>query len=385
MKRATAVIGAAFGDEGKGLMTDFLTSQGGPDTVVVRFNGGAQAGHTVVTPDGRRHVFHHFGAGAFNYAATYLSEYFIVNPMLWAKEHTELLMLGLTPGLFIHPHAVVTTPYDMILNQEIERHRGNGRHGSCGVGINETITRCSYGHWRTEAGYMGTTPFKERCDGIRGMYVPLRLRELDIPLSPLVKDLLASQELLGAFLDDCFSLRKAYGVATPDWFANSTMHKHVVFEGAQGLLLDEQHHFFPHVTRSRTGLTNVMSLAQQRGVTDLHVIYVLRTYMTRHGAGPFPSEWISPGPRFEDRTNVDHDFQGSLRFGWLDTDLIRKAIDADLAGAARRDIKVHASLAITHLDQHGTSETPREIRQEIGLPLYSVSTGPTRNDVENIF
>ena len=79
MKQASVVIGANFGDEGKGLMTDFLSE---PEGVVVRFNGGAQAGHTVTEPGGTRHVFHHYGAGAFKGASTFLSRHFVSNPLL---------------------------------------------------------------------------------------------------------------------------------------------------------------------------------------------------------------------------------------------------------------------------------------------------------------
>lgn len=80
MGSAIAVIGAGFGDEGKGLMTDYCC-QRPKYTTVVRFNGGAQAGHTVVTPDGRRHVFSHFGSGTLRGAATFLSRFFICNPI----------------------------------------------------------------------------------------------------------------------------------------------------------------------------------------------------------------------------------------------------------------------------------------------------------------
>ncbi len=78
--RCRAVIGANFGDEGKGLITDYLAQTGGD--VVVRFNGGAQAGHTVVTPEGRRHVFSHFGSGSFAELPTFFSQHTIVNPIL---------------------------------------------------------------------------------------------------------------------------------------------------------------------------------------------------------------------------------------------------------------------------------------------------------------
>ncbi len=63
-KTAQVVIGAQFGDEGKGKISDYYAAAFGTDGIVARFNGGAQAGHTVVTPDGLRHVFGHIGSGA---------------------------------------------------------------------------------------------------------------------------------------------------------------------------------------------------------------------------------------------------------------------------------------------------------------------------------
>src|SRR4051812_30640034 len=87
--RVSAVIGANYGDEGKGLVTDYLAEEG-EGAVVVRFNGGAQAGHTVVTPEGKRHVFHHFGSGTFRKARTHLSRFFISNPALFRPEFEAL-------------------------------------------------------------------------------------------------------------------------------------------------------------------------------------------------------------------------------------------------------------------------------------------------------
>ena len=85
MKKAYAVIGANFGDEGKGLMTDYFCRTN-DNPIDIRINGGAQAGHTVCTPEGERHIFSHIGAGYFAGADTYLSEFFIANPMLFVKE-----------------------------------------------------------------------------------------------------------------------------------------------------------------------------------------------------------------------------------------------------------------------------------------------------------
>ena len=75
----TAIIGANYGDEGKGLLTDYYAAKS-KHSVVVRFNGGPQAGHTVVTPEGKRHVFSHYGSGTLAGAQTFLSKHF--NQML---------------------------------------------------------------------------------------------------------------------------------------------------------------------------------------------------------------------------------------------------------------------------------------------------------------
>ena len=92
MKKAYAVIGANFGDEGKGLMTD-LFCRTDSSVINIRSNGGAQAGHTVCTSDGKRHIFSHIGSGSFAGADTYLSEFFILNPMLFSREQREFVQL----------------------------------------------------------------------------------------------------------------------------------------------------------------------------------------------------------------------------------------------------------------------------------------------------
>ena len=86
MKNIKVVIGANYGDEGKGLMTDYF-SAALKDAIVVRFNGGGQAGHTVTTEDGKRHVFGNICSGSFVGLPSYFSSYFVVNPITFNKEN----------------------------------------------------------------------------------------------------------------------------------------------------------------------------------------------------------------------------------------------------------------------------------------------------------
>jgi adenylosuccinate synthase len=118
------VVGSNFGDEGKGLMTDYFCHQAtskGENCIVVMSNGGSQRGHTVVDADGTRHVFKHFGSGTLTGADTYCADDFILNPMTFCKEYDEL-QLKYLPHIYVHPNCKWTTPYDMFINQ-IGRHR----------------------------------------------------------------------------------------------------------------------------------------------------------------------------------------------------------------------------------------------------------------------
>ena len=137
---AKAVIGAGYGDEGKGLLTDFLAAET-KDTIVVRSNGGAQAGHSVVTDDGLRHVFHHIGSGALAGARTHLSRYFVAHPMLFPAEWSALRERGAELSITSDPRTLITTPFDVAVNQALELARGGSRHGSTGLGFGETIER----------------------------------------------------------------------------------------------------------------------------------------------------------------------------------------------------------------------------------------------------
>ena len=139
--QAVIVVGLGFGDCGKGTLTDALVRRHDAD-LVVRHNGGAQAAHAVVLADGRSHVFHQFGSGTFiPGVGTFLSRHMLVNPLTLFWEEQELREVGVTDAferLVLDRNALVTTPFHMAANRLREYARGEGRHGSCGLGIGET-------------------------------------------------------------------------------------------------------------------------------------------------------------------------------------------------------------------------------------------------------
>ena len=112
------VLGLGYGDEGKGLTTDFLCRQA-HHPLVIRFSGGHQAGHTVVDASGKRHVFSSIGAGSMAGAATYWSRYCAFAPENFWKEYQAFVGAGASPAptIYLDALAQVTTPYDVYHNR----------------------------------------------------------------------------------------------------------------------------------------------------------------------------------------------------------------------------------------------------------------------------
>jgi adenylosuccinate synthase len=357
MKRATAVIGAAFGDEGKGLLTDYFCRRAGEEPWCVRFNGGAQAGHTVVTPDGDRHVFHHFGAGTLAGARTYLSRHFLINPVVWRTEFEELQGRGLRTRLFVDREAPITTVWDMLHNRNMEAAAGSARHGSCGMGVHATMVRQVDPEERLFAGDLERPAYlRQRVQRIMGR-----------------RGFAFFEGIFDHFILDCEAMASQINLCDSRVLVDRPAD--IVFEGAQGLLLDQDSKFYPHVTHSKTGIANVMEIARETGINQIDAVYVHRSYLTRHGAGPLPGE--DPSLSYPDDTNVENEWQGKLRFAPMQPELISNAVFADYSVARyAADINVTPLMAQTHCDQW----TP----QHTGNMPHFVSHGPTHRDVYDL-
>lgn len=354
--KAKVVIGSSFGDCGKGVLTDYLCAQNEDARMVVRFNGGAQAGHTVVTPEGQRHVFHHVGSGAFCGIPTFLSQYFVCNPILFIQELDQLSALGIHPTVYAHPNCLITTFADMMINQIVENARAlgsAGRHGSCGVGFHETLNRSEIRQLKITMSdlWNGCTNLSRQLDEICSKYAKFRTGQvLQI----------GSHE---NFITTCRTFANYVKPLGIEGIHKKVGDGTIIFEGAQGLLLDQNNkEFFPHLTHSNTGMKNVTELCRQGGITEKEIYYVSRTYLTRHGAGPLPGH--DPLMSFEDNTNLSNPFQGSLRFAPLNPDSLRTR--------CQKDCESDFKLVLTHCDQH---PAPCE------ADLYF--SGPTRDDVSN--
>lgn len=295
----SVIIGLGFGDEGKGIVADYLCSQS-PESLVVRFSGGHQAGHTVVSDD-FRHVFSNFGSGTFRGIPTYWSKFCTVEPIGLLKELSLLKERGLNPIIYIDERCPITTPYDIYNNQTEEE---KNYHGSCGVGFGSTINREENFYSLTFLDLFYPDVFEAKLDAIYKFYSGSLYTSSFVEACKI--------------LVNCENIKRTFDLPH---------YENYIFEGSQGLLLDQHFGFFPHVTRSNTGCKNAVEV---RGHDNFDIFLVTRAYQTRHGNGFMTNEHtphdIKENPN---ETNVTNKYQGCFRKSLLDLSLLEYVINKD--------------------------------------------------------
>lgn len=363
------VIGANYGDEGKGLMSRYFAKQfrsDGERPITVFHNGTAQRGHTVDYEDGTRHVFHNFAAGTKEGAITYYADSFLVHPMDFCRELNELHAHGVSPTVLCDPNCVVVTPFDMMADLIIEDYiaakTGAREYGSC-----------CYGSWST------TDRIKERPDNaytiselsdldrFRYMVVAGRMMDwvryrlskfgVDLESVPLWKkyfteDSVYAESLAKRFWYDLRAFIDNVNYSLFDLLWKN--HKAFIFEGAQGLLLDKDRDGI-WLTTSNTGIQNPVKLLAPYKDFNAEVCYVTRSYITRHGDGPLKDEVSSErlGDDLFDKTNVFNPFQGSLRYALIHMPKVLGEIEKDFSLTLDQK-QFTPTLAITHCNEHDT-------------------------------
>lgn len=392
------VTGLGFGDEGKGTVVDWLCATR-PIQAVIRHNGGSQAGHNVVMPDGRSHTFSQFGSGAFHGVPTHLSKYMLVNPLSMIPEAEHLrIITGVSPfaTTTISPDALLITPLHRVANRLKENARGVNAHGSCGQGIGETT---NYSLEQPElAPRLGDLRqpdvLKEKLVALQTWY-----HETGLMLGTSVIDDMLIRDMLAKYE----SLLPMLWFMSDDDIMEGLEKKECVFEGAQGVLLDQDYGFHPHTTWSRTTDANALEIL---GGADVLRIGVTRTYGTRHGAGPFPGQ--NPAVTWDEPHNTSEGFQGAWRRGHLNLSLLEYAVKAhggvdtialthcdrppthyvDFAGKLKLPHNQADQERLTHMIEsapaqlHSTDSRNLEdvITDRTSIPIGLKSSGPTSKD-----
>ena len=356
-----SILGLGFGDCGKGHFVDALARLS-PTHTVVRFNGGAQAGHNVVTPagggsEGRHHTFSQFGAGTLvPGVGTVLLDPVVVHPTALLVEAEALGRLGVGDALTrlqIDGQCRLTTPYHQAAGRLRERLRGVDAHGTCGVGVGETV-RHSLQHPDQVLRYADlivnapaeARALREKLQAIRETLLA-EFSSFCLPGSIWAKETefqaLQEESLADRWLNIARALaRQCVPASAEALLVRLTQPGCVLFEGAQGVLLDEWRGFHPHTTWSSITTAAVDRVAARFGLDVTIEHYgVLRSYLTRHGAGPLPTHDEALDAQLPEPYNNAEGWQGSFRRGHPDAVLLRYALATvgNLSG-----------LLISHLD-----------------------------------
>ena len=270
------VVGSQWGDEGKGKVTDYLAQQA---DLVVRYSGGNNAGHTIVY-DGKKFALRLIPSGIFTTGEVVMGNGMVINPKALLEEIKYLNDAGIkTDKMHISDRAHIILPYHIEIDHLEEELRGDAAIGTTGRGIGPTYVD-KYDRVGIRMGeFINEELFNKKLHQVvafkKKLYPNLQAdadaifeeyKEYAKVLAPMVED-------TGAFLDECFQAGKK-----------------VLFEGAQGTMLDIDYGTYPFVTSSNPGANGACSGASVGPLYFSDVVGIVKAYTTRVGAGAFPTE-----------------------------------------------------------------------------------------------
>jgi adenylosuccinate synthase len=321
MSKNVVVLGTQWGDEGKGKIVDLLTDQAG---AVVRFQGGHNAGHTLVI-EGEKTILHLIPSGILREnVACLIGNGVVLSPEAALKEIGELEAKGVPvrDRLKISPACPLILPYHVALDQARESKRGNEKIGTTGRGIGPAYEDKAGRRGLRLGDLQDEQRFTRKLRDVMEYHnfflekyyqvEPLNVEKV------LTESLEMGRELL-PMMDDVTSLLHAYRKAGTN----------IMFEGAQGSLLDIDHGTYPFVTSSNT---TAGGTATGSGFGPLYLDYVLgitKAYTTRVGSGPFPTELFDATGEYLAKRG--HEFGATTgrprRCGWFDAVALRTAVN----------------------------------------------------------
>ena len=325
MAKNIVVIGSQWGDEGKGKLVDLLTDN---VSAVVRFQGGHNAGHTLVI-DGKKTVLHLIPSGILReHVQCLIGNGVVLSPEALLKEMNELEGNGIPvrERLKISAACPLILEYHIALDQARERRRGKSAIGTTGRGIGPAYEDKVARRGLRLGDLINEASFVEKLEEVVQFHNFSLINYYQVePVSfEKVRDeTLAMRDVLLPLIADIPQMLKEYSEAD----------ENVMFEGAQGALLDIDHGTYPYVTSSNT---TAGGCAAGSGVGPRHIDYVLgitKAYATRVGAGPFPSELLDDEGKVNEigqyLADKGHEVGATTgrdrRCGWLDMVALNRA------------------------------------------------------------
>ena len=314
----TVVIGAQWGDEGKAKITDLLAQKA---DLIIRYQGGCNAGHTVVA-NGNTYKFHLIPSGIlYDKAICFIGAGTVIHPESFEKEINELKLQGVKfDNLKVSPLATITMPYHIEVDGWSEANSGKGKIGTTKRGIGPTYTdKMSRIAFKIQDLY-SMDALNEKIE----MILPIKNKTLEnvYGLEPYTKECIISMcekyaELFRPYV--CFEWQD---------MLNRFKDKTVLFEGAQGVMLDIDYGTYPFVTSSNP-IGGGAATGSGYGPTMIEeVVGVSKAYVTRVGEGPFVTELTDEiGQKIQE---IGHEFGVTTgrprRCGWFDAVIMKYAV-----------------------------------------------------------
>lgn len=318
------LIGAQWGDEGKGKIVDFFSERA---DVIVRFQGGNNAGHTIVVKD-KKTILHLIPSGIlWAGKVCVIGNGVVVDPKVLVDEYNRLKEDNLIPdntSLFISASAHLIMPYHKLIDTAREKKAGDVKIGTTGRGIGPAYEDKVARNGIRVGDLLDPDRLKRCLSAVleeKNKYLSNVLGEKELDFDTIYNDCLSHASVLAPMICDTTLLLNQY----------IKERKKILFEGAQGTLLDVDHGTYPYVTSSNTVAANA-SLGSGVGLNVLNrVVGVAKAYVTRVGNGPFPTE--DKGKLGEYLRQKGNEFGATTgrprRCGWVDLVALKKAVQVN--------------------------------------------------------
>jgi len=374
--KITAIVGAQWGDEGKGKITDFFA---GEADYVVRFHGGNNAGHTVVV-DNKTYKLHLIPSGVvYGEPMSIIGNGVVVDPKVLLDEIAYIKEKGIEPKLMVSDRAHVIMPYHIVLDGVLSGHQGNLAAGSTRRGIAPVYADKMYRNGIRMIDLLEPEIFSEKLEKGYGFAKGLIEKSLGGTLKITQNEIFDSYCSYGQKLKDYIT-----DTALELYNAHKTG-KAILFEGAQGISLDVDHGIYPYTTSSNTAAGHI-STGTGVSFRDIdRIIGVVKAYLSRVGEGPLPSE-INGGNAhmLREKGNEYGTTTGRpRRVGWLDLVQIRQAVRVNgLTEIALTKLDIlngfkELSICVAYeIDGQKIMEMPASLNQfRKSIPVYETLPG----------
>ena len=317
--KITAIVGAQWGDEGKGKITDFFA---GESDYVVRFHGGNNAGHTIIV-DGITFKLHLIPSGiVYGEPISIIGNGVVVDPKALIDEIAYVQNKGVNPKLFVSDRAHIIMPYHIILDGALSGHQGDLAAGSTNRGIAPVYADKMYRNGIRMIDLLEPDVFHEKLTKgygfAKGLIEKSLEKTLDISREEIFKTYVEYGKKLKPYVKDtAVQLYKAYAGG-----------KSILFEGAQGISLDVDHGIYPYTTSSNTVAGHISTGTGVSFNKVNRVIGVVKAYLSRVGESPLPTEINGEAAKSLREKGGEYGTTTGRprRVGWLDLVQVRQAV-----------------------------------------------------------